>query len=110
MTMIKLAVPMALLTLSNGASAHNTSGSSLTHTAANEDPAVTVDQIYAKNKELNDAISPIMHKPKPKPKVEEKKQEEPAAAEEQKKEEEPKKEEEEKEKPEPMDTSEPMES
>lgn len=78
--------------------------------AANEDPAVTVDQIYAKNKELNDAISPIMHKPKPKPKVEEKKQEEPAAAEEQKKEEEPKKEEEEKEKPEPMDTSEPMES
>eukprot|EP00578_Thalassiosira_sp_NH16_P017345 CAMPEP_0181110608 /NCGR_PEP_ID=MMETSP1071-20121207/18809_1 /TAXON_ID=35127 /ORGANISM="Thalassiosira sp., Strain NH16" /LENGTH=835 /DNA_ID=CAMNT_0023194399 /DNA_START=115 /DNA_END=2622 /DNA_ORIENTATION=- len=74
--------------------------------AANVDPAVTVEQIYGKNKEANDVVSPIMHKPKPKPKkVEEKKQDD--AAEEQKKEE-PKKEE--GDDSEPMDTSEPMES
>jgi len=83
--------------------------------AANVDPAVTSEQIHGKNKEINDAISPIMHKPKPKPKVEEKKQEEPAAEEpkkEAKKEpeaEEPKEEEAGAE-PEPMDTSEPMEA
>mmetsp|Transcript_24206 Transcript_24206/g.48151 ORF Transcript_24206/g.48151 Transcript_24206/m.48151 type:complete len:835 (+) Transcript_24206:63-2567(+) len=72
--------------------------------AANVDPAVTVAQIYAKNKEVTDTVSPIMHKPKPKPKVEEKK---PEPADEPKKEEETKTEE-----PaaaEPMDTSEPME-
>ena len=78
--------------------------------AANVDPVVTVAQIYAKNKEVADTVSPIMHKPKPKPKVEEKK---PEPAEEPKKEEETKTEE-----PvfqgstpaaEPMDTSEPME-
>lgn len=71
--------------------------------AANVDPAVTVAQIYAKNKEVTDTVSPIMHKPKPKPKVEEKKQE---PADEQKKEEETKKEEA---AAEPMDTSESME-
>lgn len=71
---------------------------------ANVDPAVTVAQIYAKNKEVADTISPIMHKPKPKPKVEEKKQE---PADEQKKEEETKKDE--SDAAEPMDTSEPME-
>ena len=78
--------------------------------AANVDPVVTVAQIYAKNQEVSNTVSPIMHKPKPKPKVEEKKaeekkQEEPA--DEPKKEEEAKKEE--AETPEPMDTSEPME-
>ena len=67
--------------------------------AANVDPVVTVEEIYAKNKEVIDLVSPIMHKPKPKPKVEEKKEEEPA----------PEKKEEEEAKPEPMDTSEPME-
>lgn len=71
---------------------------------ANVDPAVTVAQIYAKNKEVADTVSPIMHKPKPKPKVEEKKQE---PADEQKKEEETKKDE--SDAAEPMDTSEPME-
>jgi heat shock protein 4 len=75
--------------------------------AANVDPVVTAEQIYSKNKELNDAVSPVMHKPIPKPKVEEKKAEE-------KKEEQSKKEEETKEgggggATEPMDTSEPME-
>lgn len=72
--------------------------------AANVDPAVTVAQIYAKNQEVSNTISPIMHKPKPKPKVEEKK---PEPADEPKKEDETKTEE-----PaaaEPMDTSEPME-
>lgn len=63
--------------------------------AANVDPAVTVEQIYAKNKEVNDVVSPIMHKPKPKPKVEEKKDDEGVKKEEE-------------EKTEPMDTSEPM--
>lgn len=67
--------------------------------AANIDPIVTVAQIYAKNKEVADTVSPIMHKPKPKPKVEEKKQE---PADEQQKEEETTA-------AEPMDTSEPME-
>lgn len=76
--------------------------------AANVDPAVTVEQIYGENKGLNDTVSPIMHKPKPKPKVEEKKQDDSAASEEQKKEEEPKKED--GSAPEPMDTSEPMEA
>ena len=76
--------------------------------AANVDPVVTAEQIYGKNKELNDAVSPVMHKPIPKPKVEEKKAEE-------KKEEQSKKEEETKKEgggggaTEPMDTSEPME-
>jgi len=69
--------------------------------AVNVNPVVTVEEIYAKNKEVIDLVSPIMHKPKPKPKVEEKKEEETANE---------KKEEEEGEtKPEPMDTSEPME-
>ncbi len=68
--------------------------------AASVDPAVTVEQIYSKNKELNDVVSPIMHKPKPTPKAEEKKQDE-QATEEQKKEEGGASE--------PMDTSEPME-
>jgi hypothetical protein len=72
--------------------------------AANIDPIVTVAQIYAKNKEVADTVSPIMHKPKPKPKVEEKKQE---PTDEQQKEEETTKEE--PEAAEPMDTSEPME-
>merc|ERR1712194_510595 len=78
--------------------------------AANVDPAVTVEQIYGTNKELNDTTSPIMNKPKPVPtaKVEEKKQDDSAASEEQKKEEEPKNEEDSA--PEPMDTSEPMEA
>lgn len=78
--------------------------------AANEDPAVKVDVIYGMNKELNDVVSPVMHKPKPKPKkVEEKKQDESKPEdEEQKKEEEIK--EENKAVPEPMDTSEPMEA
>jgi hypothetical protein len=69
--------------------------------AANADPVVTVEQIFSKNKDLNDVVSPIMHKPKPAPKAEEKKQEE-QAAEEQKKEESGGA-------SEPMDTSEPME-
>ncbi|KAL7440035.1 hypothetical protein ACHAXH_008857 [Discostella pseudostelligera] len=69
--------------------------------AANADPVVTVEQIFSKNKELNDVVSPIMHKPKPAPKAEEKKQEE-QATEEQKKEESSGA-------SEPMDTSEPME-
>merc|ERR1711935_1192978 len=50
--------------------------------AANVDPAVTVEAIYATNKEVNDVVSPIMHKPKPKPKpkvVDEKKQEDTSA-------------------------------
>ena len=62
--------------------------------AANVDPVVTVEDIYAKNKEVIDLVSPIMHKPKPKPKVEEKKEEEPAAE----------KKEETEEEPEPMET------
>ena len=72
---------------------------------ANVDPVVTCEQIYGNNKELNDVVSPIMHKPKPKPKVEEKKVETPAK-EEEKAGDEAKKEE----SAEPMDTSEPMES
>ena len=67
--------------------------------AASVDPVVTVEQIYSKNKELNDVVSRIMHKPKPTPKAEEKKQEQ--GTEEQKKEEGGASE--------PMDTSEPME-
>merc|ERR1712176_825268 len=79
--------------------------------AANEDPAVKVEAIYGMNKEVNDVVSPVMHKPKPKPnKVEEKKQDESNAANgEQKKEEETRKEENST-APEPMDTSEPMEA
>lgn len=46
--------------------------------ALNEDPAVATDQINSKTHELTKTISPIMHKPKPKPKVEEKKEEKPA--------------------------------
>jgi heat shock protein 4 len=68
--------------------------------AANVNPAVTVEQIYAKNKEVTDTVSPIMHKPKPKPKAEEKKQEEVN--------EEPKEAEKKEEAADPMDTSEPM--
>jgi hypothetical protein len=77
--------------------------------AANVDPVVTVAQIYAKNQEVSNTVSPIMHKPKPKPKAEEKKQE---PADEPKKEEEAetkKEESAETETAEPMDTSEPME-
>lgn len=78
--------------------------------AANVDPAVTVAQIFAKNQEVSNTVSPIMHKPKPKPKVEEKK---PEPAEEPKKEEETKTEEPvfqgETPAAEPMDCSEPME-
>lgn len=37
-----------------------------------QDPAVTVAEINAKSHEITKIISPIMHKPKPKPKVEEK--------------------------------------
>ena len=44
--------------------------------AANVDPVITAEQIYGKNKDLNNAVSPIMHKPIPKPKIEEKKAEE----------------------------------
>merc|ERR1712008_25472 len=66
--------------------------------AANEDPAVKVEAIYGMNKEVNDVVSPVMHKPKPKPKkVEEKKEEVPKKGENDSA-------------PEPMDTSEPMES
>lgn len=79
--------------------------------AANENPAVTVEGIYGMNKEVNDLVSPIMNKPKPKPKkVEEKKEEEkPAASAEPEKDDETKKEENNA-TPEPMDTSEPMEA
>eukprot|EP00584_Thalassiosira_punctigera_P000565 CAMPEP_0172527422 /NCGR_PEP_ID=MMETSP1067-20121228/2109_1 /TAXON_ID=265564 ORGANISM="Thalassiosira punctigera, Strain Tpunct2005C2" /NCGR_SAMPLE_ID=MMETSP1067 /ASSEMBLY_ACC=CAM_ASM_000444 /LENGTH=839 /DNA_ID=CAMNT_0013311159 /DNA_START=175 /DNA_END=2694 /DNA_ORIENTATION=- len=79
--------------------------------AANVNPAVTVEQIYGTNKEVNDVVSPIMHKPKPKPKkVEEKKQDEGNSANgDQKNEEEPKKEENNV-NTEPMDTTEPMET
>mmetsp|Transcript_11421 Transcript_11421/g.24048 ORF Transcript_11421/g.24048 Transcript_11421/m.24048 type:complete len:819 (+) Transcript_11421:186-2642(+) len=68
---------------------------------ANVDPVVSVEGIYAKNKEVNDCVSPIMHKPKPKPKIEEKKPENgnDAKAEEENKNEDG---------AEPMDTSEPM--
>lgn len=78
--------------------------------AANVDPAVTVEAIYAKNKEVNDVVSPIMHKPKPKPKVvDEKKQEDNnTASDKQKKDEEEAKEE--SGAPEPMDTTEAMEA
>ena len=81
--------------------------------AANADPIVTCEQIHEKNKELNNVVSPIMHKPKPKPKpkVEEKKEETAPAAEEAPAGEEAKKEPEEAKKEEgeaPMDTSEPM--
>jgi heat shock protein 4 len=41
-----------------------------------QDPAVTVAEINRKSNEITKTISPIMHKPKPKPKVEEKKPEE----------------------------------
>jgi heat shock protein 4 len=77
--------------------------------AANVDPVVTVAQIYAKNQEVSNTVSPIMHKPKPKPKAEEKKQE-PADEPKKDEEAETKKEESaETETAEPMDTSEPME-
>lgn len=39
---------------------------------ANVDPVVTVAQINAKSYELSNVVSPVMHKPIPKPKVEEK--------------------------------------
>merc|ERR1711957_1104786 len=87
--------------------------------AASVDPAVTVEAIYATNKDVNNVVSPIKPKPKPKPKVDEKKQQDNGAtADEQKKEEkeEAKKEEKEEAKKEetsaaePMDTSEPMEA
>lgn len=84
--------------------------------AANADPAVSTKQIYAMNKEVSDFVSPIMHKPKPKPKPkpaekEEKKQEEAYGS---------KKEAEDQDQggekkteetaPEPMDTTEPMQT
>jgi len=47
--------------------------------SSSDNPAVTVDQIYAKSKELSDTVSPIMNKPVPKPKKEEKKPEEKPA-------------------------------
>lgn len=40
-----------------------------------DNPAVTVAEINGKSNEITKAVSPIMHKPKPKPKVEEKKEE-----------------------------------
>jgi len=61
------------------------------------DPVLTVKEIHAKNKELGLVMSPIMHKPPPKPKVE-KKVEEGSKKEE-------KKEDETKSEPQPMDTS-----
>jgi len=61
------------------------------------DPVLVVKEIHAKSKELGAVISPIMHKPPPKPKVEKKKEE--ASKKEEKKEEETKSE------PQPMDTS-----
>jgi molecular chaperone DnaK (HSP70) len=88
--------------------------------ATNVDPIVTVEQIYAKNKEVNDTVSPIMHKPKPKPKkVEEKKPENNGTPKEEELEIEDKSANEEAKKeegaadggaPEPMDTSESMET
>lgn len=88
--------------------------------ATNVDPIVTVEQIYAKNKEVNDTVSPIMHKPKPKPKkVEEKKPESNGTPKEEELEIEDKSANEEAKKeegaadggaPEPMDTSESMET
>ena len=39
---------------------------------ANMDPVVTVSDINSKSFELVNVVSPIMHKPIPKPKVEEK--------------------------------------
>jgi len=81
---------------------------------ANVDPAVTAEAIYATNKEVNDVVSPIMHKPKPKVKVDEKKQEDNSAAAaataEQKTEEKEEAKKEETSAPEPMDTTEPMEA
>lgn len=63
-----------------------------------QNPAVTVAEINGKSNEITKAISPIMHKPKPKPKVEEKKAEEKKAEEDKAKSEE--------DKAEPMDTDE----
>lgn len=71
--------------------------------AANVDPVITAEQIYGKNKELNDLVSPIMLKPMPKPKVEEKKPEE-----DKKMDDETKKEGDGNYTTEPMDTTEPM--
>lgn len=62
------------------------------------DPAVTVAQINAKIKELNDTVSPVMHKPKPKPKPKKEEKKEEAKAEGGEKKEEGG--------PEPMDTDE----
>jgi len=75
--------------------------------AANVDPVVTVEAIHATNKEVNDVVSPIKHKPKPKPKVDEKKKEDNGANEQKTQEKEETKKEETS-TPEPMDTSEPM--
>ena len=46
--------------------------------SSSDNPAVTVAEINGKSNEITKAISPIMHKPKPKPKVEEKTEEKPA--------------------------------
>lgn len=46
-----------------------------------DNPVVTVDQINGKSHEITKGVSPIMHKPKPKPKVEEKPAEEKPAEE-----------------------------
>lgn len=79
--------------------------------AANVDPAVTVEAIYTKNKEVNDVVSPIMHKPKPKPKVvDEKKQEDNNTASDKQKKDEEETKKEESGAPEPMDTTEAMEA
>merc|ERR1711874_910493 len=40
--------------------------------SSSDNPAVTVAEINGKSNEITKAISPIMHKPKPKPKAEEK--------------------------------------
>jgi len=44
-----------------------------------DNPVVTVAEINGKSNEITKTASPIMHKPKPKPKVEEKTEEKPAA-------------------------------
>lgn len=49
--------------------------------AQNVNPVMTVADINAKNTSLVNTLSPIMHKPKPKPKAEEKPKEEPKPAE-----------------------------
>merc|ERR1712038_122045 len=77
-----------------------------------ENPVVTVAEINGKSNEITKIASPIMHKPKPKPKVEEKTEEKPAADQPAEEKSEPMDTDEkaptdgEEEKPAPMDTSE----